>query len=443
MFGKKSSGNVIVAGMGQGGMVAAMYLALAGFKVDIFEKAPEGKVSYPWYDDITFNIFEKVGIPEPPRECYTQKSKWLFVSPDEKNSLAVPPMPPMVEVSISRRGLNEHLCDLAKGAGCTLHYGEEVEELQIFANKVTGVKTSKGTYKADLVIDATGLFSKLRRQVPKKFGIQAEPAHDDLMSGYRAFFRRRPGSATPDPESTLYVMHKNGAGISWCNLNDRDEVDMLCLRIGGISKEEYEDMATSLRAKHDIVSDEVIMAPRPVNVGVRYTMARLVADGYAAVGDSAFMTMPFMGSGIEASMQAGRMLAETVINGGRNCFSVKNLWKYQVKFYKRHAGFAGVDVMKRWLLSVEAKDVDFLFESGVIDEEVLAGGVGGDSVKMPLKTVLKKAWQGKKRLGLLLQLAGMMSGGDKATAIANEIPQTYDEEAIYAWQAKLDGHYQK
>ena len=203
MFGKKSTGNVIVAGMGQGGMVAAMYLALAGFKVDIFEKAPEGKVSYPWYDDITFNIFEKVGIPEPPRECYTQKSKWLFVSPDEKNSLAVPPMPPMVEVSISRRGLNEHLCDLAKGAGCTLHYGEEVEELLIFANKVTGVKTSKGTYKADLVIDATGLFSKLRRQVPKKFGIQAEPAHDDLMSGYRAFFRRRPGSATPDPESTL------------------------------------------------------------------------------------------------------------------------------------------------------------------------------------------------------------------------------------------------
>ena len=33
-----------------------------------------------------------------------------------------------------------------------------------------GIKTDKGEYKADLVIDATGLRSPLRRQVPKKFG---------------------------------------------------------------------------------------------------------------------------------------------------------------------------------------------------------------------------------------------------------------------------------
>ncbi|MBO4445938.1 MAG: FAD-dependent monooxygenase [Clostridia bacterium] len=441
MFGKKSSGNVIVAGMGQGGMVAAMYLALAGFKVDIFEKAPEGKVSYPWYDDITFNIFEKVGIPEPPRECYTQKSKWLFVSPDEKNSLAVPPMPPMVEVSISRRGLNEHLCDLAKGAGCTLHYGEEVEELQIFANKVTGVKTSKGTYKADLVIDATGLFSKLRRQVPKKFGIQAEPAHDDLMSGYRAFFRRRPGSATPDPESTLYVMHKNGAGISWCNLNDRDEVDMLCLRIGGISKEEYEDMATSLRAKHDIVSDEVIMAPRPVNVGVRYTMARLVADGYAAVGDSAFMTMPFMGSGIEASMQAGRMLAETVINGGKNRFSVKNLWNYQVKFFKKlGALYIAIDIVKRYVLFLDPETVNWVFGCGAVtseDMKLLSTDENNEAGISPLE-IVRKVMILLSKPKLILGLLGAVTKAARGFALGMLIPKKYNEREIKEWQKEYE-----
>ena len=441
MFGKKSSGNVIVAGMGQGGMVAAMYLALAGFKVDIFEKAPEGKVSYPWYDDITFNIFEKVGIPEPPRECYTQKSKWLFVSPDEKNSLAVPPMPPMVEVSISRRGLNEHLCDLAKGAGCTLHYGEEVEELQIFANKVTGVKTSKGTYKADLVIDATGLFSKLRRQVPKKFGIQAEPAHDDLMSGYRAFFRRRPGSATPDPESTLYVMHKNGAGISWCNLNDRDEVDMLCLRIGGISKEEYEDMAASLRAKHDIVSDEVIMAPRPVNVGVRYTMARLVADGYAAVGDSAFMTMPFMGSGIEASMQAGRMLAETVINGGKNRFSVKNLWNYQVKFFKKlGALYIAIDIVKRYVLFLDPETVNWVFGCGAVtseDMKLLSTDENNEAGISPLE-IVRKVMILLSKPKLILGLLGAVTKAARGFALGMLIPKKYNEREIKEWQKEYE-----
>lgn len=431
------TGKIIIAGMGQGGMVAASYLALAGYKVDIFEKAKEGEVSYPWYDDITFNIFEKAGIPAPDEKYYTQKSKWLFVSPDGKNSLAVPPMPPMVEVSISRRGLNSHLCDLAKGAGCTFHYSEPVKELIVERDVVKGVRTDKGEYKADLVIDATGLRSPLRRQVPKKFGIQAEPAHDDLMSGYRAFYKRRPGSAAPDPESTLIVMHMDGPGISWCNLNDRDEVDMLCLRIGGITKDEYAEMDASLRAKYEILSDEVIMPPRPVDVGVRYTLSRMVADGYAACGDSAFMTMPFMGSGIEASMQAGRMLAETVINGGRNRFSVKNLWKYQVKFFKKlGALYLAIDIVKRYVLFLPPKTVNWVFGCGAVtsdDMKLLSTDENNDAKISPFEIM--------RKIGILLSkpklICGLLGAVFKALIglfVAINIPKKYNAKEIAEWQ---------
>ncbi|MBR5976427.1 MAG: hypothetical protein IK046_01290, partial [Clostridia bacterium] len=285
------------------------------------------------------------------------------------------------------------------------------------------------------------LFSKLRRQVPKKFGIQAEPAHDDLMSGYRAFFRRRPGSATPDPESTLYVMHKNGAGISWCNLNDRDEVDMLCLRIGGMTQDEYREMAAALREKHDIVSGDVLMAPRPVNVGVRYTMARLVADGYAAVGDSAFMTMPFMGSGIEASMQAGRILAETVINGGKNRFSVKNLWNYQVKFFKKlGALYIAIDIVKRYVLFLDPETVNWVFGCGAVtseDMKLLSTDENNEAGISPLE-IVRKVMILLSKPKLILGLLGAVTKAARGFALGMLIPKKYNEREIKEWQKEYE-----
>ena len=69
---------ILVLGAGQGGMVAAIKLAEAGYDVTVLEAAKEPEVGYPWYDDIRHDIFDLVEIPEPPREDYTQKSKWIF-----------------------------------------------------------------------------------------------------------------------------------------------------------------------------------------------------------------------------------------------------------------------------------------------------------------------------------------------------------------------------
>lgn len=432
---------IVVAGMGQGGMVAAYYLAKAGYKVDIFDKEKEGEVSYPWFDDITFNIFDKVGIPLPEREHYTQKSKWLFVSPDEKNSLPVPPMPPMTEVSVSRRGLNEHLCTLAKNVGCKLHFGESVEHLIVENETVVGIKTTKSGHRSDLVIDASGLYSPFRKEVPEKFGVQAQPAHDDIMSGFRAFYKRRPGSAAPDPESMLYVKHLDGVGISWCNLNDRDEVDMLCLRIGGMSEEQYKDMDTALRKKHDILTNEAILPPKAVSVGVRYTLSRMVADGYAAVGDSAFMTMPFMGSGIEASMQAGKMLAETVIKNCKKGCTAENLWKYQVAFYKKlGALYAAIDVAKRWALNLDPKVINWLFGCGVVtsDDMKLLSTDENNKAGLSAADILKKILILLSKPSLIIGLFKTLGRAVKALLIALKIPGKYNEKKIDKWQKKYE-----
>ena len=49
------------------------------------------------------------------------------------------------------------------------------------------------------------------------------------------------------------------------------------------------------------------------SIPVRQPLAVMIADGYAAIGDSAFMAIPINGSGIGCSMRAGKMLADAVI----------------------------------------------------------------------------------------------------------------------------------
>jgi len=433
---------IAVIGMGQGGMVAAIKLAEAGFQVDVYEKAEENAVSYPWWDDIRYDVFELVGIPMPEEKDYRQKSKWLFVSPDEKSSLAVPPLPPMEEISISRRGLNQHLCKLAKEAGCKLHFGTPVEELVVKDDVVVGFKAGKKTVKADLVIDASGLHSPFRKMVPEKFGIQDQPGTADVLNGYRAFFERVPGTARPDPESTLYVMHLYGCGISWCNLNEEDQVDILIGRFGGLTEEDRAACEADLRKNHDMVSDKVIHPGRWVDVCARCTIARMVADGYALVGDSAFMTMPFMGSGIEASMKAGKILAETVIKNKKKKFTAKNLWGYQVEYYnKLGAVYTLIDIAKRWALGVDPALIDWLFGCGVVTSEdmKLLSTDSENQASLSVLDILKKVAILFRRPKLIGEAVAAVARAAKGLLVAKQIPKKYNEKKVREWQEKYEG----
>lgn len=65
---------IAVVGMGQGGMVAAVKLAEAGYDVSIFEKEAMGHVGYDWRDDIRADVFRAVEMPMPDRNVYCQKA---------------------------------------------------------------------------------------------------------------------------------------------------------------------------------------------------------------------------------------------------------------------------------------------------------------------------------------------------------------------------------
>lgn len=437
---------IAVIGLGQGGAVAAMRLAKMGFAVDVFEQAPQGEVGHPWYDDIRFDIFAFCGLPLPDRSCYTQKGKRLFISPDEKNSLAVPSAKPMEEISISRRALSAHLGALCEKAGCRVHYGTTVESLLTEDDAVTGVRVQGTPHHAGLTIDASGVFSPFRAQVPKKFGVQAQPGKNDVMTAWRGFFAHTPGTAAPDPDRNIYIKHQNSVGLSWCNLNDRDEVDVFVGRIGGLSEAEKDAAVQAMFENHDFFSDTVLQPGMRGVISLRGPLSMMVADGYVALGDSAFMTMPMMGSGIEASMKAAVWLTDLILKENITHFTAAALWPWQVRYYEElGARYLFVDVVKRWVLNIDVDLLNWLFSCGAVTNEDM-GLVSTDPdnpYRLTVGKLLKKAAIVLQKPKILTETAKWMLKAVHAKQTALAIPKVFNPVAVARWRKRYDDVFEK
>ena len=440
------SNKIIVAGMGQGGMVAAYYLAKAGFEVNIYEKAKEGEVSHPWTDDVQSGVFKRCGIPLPPKEGYSQKNNWYWVIPGNDRKLMFPGTAPGVEISVDRRILSSHFAKLCTDAGCKIHYEAAVKDLLLEGDKIVGIALANGEkVYADLVIDALGIDSVLRPQVPAKWDVQAHEADDDIMLGYREFFKRNPKydpPEYPDYRACMYLKHMGGAGLSWCNLSPENTMDILIGRLYGMTEDEMEVMKKDLFKMHaDQLTDEVVVPGRFMKIGTRYTLSKLVADGYALVGDSAFMTIPIMGSGIEASMDAGTYLSKAIIKNKGREMTAKNLWSYQVEYYhKKGALFALIDIVKRWVLNLDPELVNWAIykvATPKIIESISGMMFRGMPKKEGILNIVTQLPISLLRLftkpSILKEIGGLLKRAIHAFIVAIKVPMKYDEAKVHQW----------
>jgi len=262
------------------------------------------------------------------------------------------------------------------------------------------------------------------------------------MQACRAFFKPSEGVAKPDPDNSLTILHLDYPGIAWCNHNHLGEVDVLIGRIGKLTQEEARLAIENLRFSNPILSDIELRTPTFAEICVRNPLPVPVADGYAAVGDSAFQTMPLMGSGIEASMKAGKYLYETVVAAGENKLTASVLWPYQVLFMEDiGASYMFIDVLKRWALSLPPKQINWLFASGAISESDLAmiSTEKDPDAKPGSTSIARKAMILLKNPRLIGLAAGCLIRASFAKSIASKIPEKYDIQKIAKWKEKYDG----
>ena len=431
-MGKK----IIVAGLGHGGIAAAALLAEAGFDVTVYEKKAEGTLGYDWTDIFAPDALAVAGMEMPPEDKYEFKEDMTFFNPSFTKSLKQHVPQDKLEIKMERRDIYEHFIKYALDCGVKIVYDCEIKAPIVLGNRVVGIKTSDGDIYGDLIIDACGMNSPVRMGLPDSFAIEKEVARNEKISIYRAFFNV--ADETPVEAKFKVMLFAGGVkGVSWIASED-DHTDMLLGRFEDFGMDEVAEFSDYLRETNPRLGTEVIRGGQFVEIPVRQPLSIMVADGYAAIGDSAFMTVPLIGSGIANSLKASRILADTVIADKYCQFSAETLWNYQTGYYKAlGASLAPLACAKLLLLSLTPEEVDYFFEKEIVTEDLITIGADftgiGNISKMDPVDLINKAKQVCSDSELLKKLVACGVRMGKVSAACAMMPKKWNSRRVQSW----------
>lgn len=433
---------IIIAGAGHGGLAAGALLAEKGFDVTVYEKKKEAELGYDWTDIFAPGALAIASIPMPEKDKFSYKENMTFYSPDCKKGLVQNVPEDQLEIKMERRDIYELLVSHARKNGVKFVFECEVRSALLFGSRVAGIKTDKGEFFADLVIDAAGMDSPLRKSLPSFLSVEREEGEFSRFYVYRAFYNKASDEPAKDPYK-VYMLPQGKLGIGWV-ASEEDFTDVLIGRFAPLSQEEINSSLETMQKENPRLGTEVKRGGQLVSIPVRQPLSVLVADGYAAIGDSAFMTVPIIGSGIANSFKAARILADAVI-ADKNCaFDTASLWKYQTDFYKKlGGGLAGLACVKLLLTKLRPQELDYMFSTGVLTANDLTIGADSTSLLAMLSGIapadiankVKRVVKDKALLKKILSAGKRMA---KVTAVVAAMPKKGSKEAIFAWAKKYE-----
>lgn len=428
---------IIVAGGGHGGIAAAMLLAKRGYDVTVYEKNAKDKMGYDWTDIFDRKGWSAVGIPMPDESKYKLKQDMTFYGPAMETALTQHTEEDKKEIQMERSEIYAHLIKHAEEAGVKFQYEHTIEGPIFLGNRVAGIKTDKGEYLADLVIDACGLNSPVRRAMPASTGIQNNLIEYEQFYIYRAFFNKA-CEVEEHNKFKVILLPNNELGISWV-ATEEEHTDVLIGRFRPFDREYAMEQIEMLREGNPSIGTEILRADDFANIPVRQPLGVLVADGYAAIGDSGFMTVPVIGSGIANSLKAAKILADAISNDCSGSYSAETLWTYQKNFYKEiGAALAPLACVKLLLTRLQGPELDYIFAKGILNADdmtidadstslgAMLGGMSMDDIKTKLNGLINNKVILGKVVKMGLQLA-------RATAVTAAMPTTYNRKTILRW----------
>ncbi len=431
---------IIVAGGGHGGIATAMLLSKAGLDVEVFEKNERDNMGYDWTDIFDPKALFAIGLPMPPEDKYEYKIDMTFYSPNEKKPILQQVPEDQREIKMERRDIYEMLITNAENAGVKFNFGVSVLGAIVENFVVKGIKTDKGDFYGDLVIDAAGCESKIRSSLPRELGIQPHPKRNEKFYVYRAFYNK----ASSEPVKDLYkvsLLPEGKLGIGWV-ASEENHTDLLIGRFEKFDMQEVERTAAVYRAKNPSLGTKVVRGGYFAEIPVRQPLAKLVADGYAAIGDSAFMTVPIIGSGIGNTLKASPLLADVVIKNNGKAYTGEALWEYQKAFYKEiGAGLAPLAIVKLLLAKLTPEQLDYIFEKNILTWREMT--ITADSTKLSKMVKITPDMPARgvaivKDKALLKLMLGVAADMVKVIAAVSTMPKTYDKAKILSWVRKYN-----
>ena len=425
---------IIVVGLGHGGLIAAAKLAKAGHNVCIYEKRLPEEVGHEWEDRFDFDLVAdaiECTKEEFPADSWRYRGDSTFVSPDKGTRIDVHFTEDKRQKIMWRKPLIQMLVNYALKSGVEIAYQMNITATVIENDAVVGVVVNGEKEYADLVVDASGVFSALRQTLPDEWCIEHNPQRGDVFYTYRAYYNRLDGYDTPIEPFEVYLMHEGEQGLSWFCTNE-DSVDILIGRIDRFDREKVVEQLGIFKDSHAWQGDRVISGGQFAVIPVRRPLSIFVAKGYAAVGDSAFMTLPMNGMGIDLSIRAGLILSESVLEKG---VEIDALWAYNRRYLMDvGAKVARNEGLKNALLNMPPEGVDNLYRALVIEAPDLAGG--GEN--MTFGRLIKKLMHGMQCPKYFNAIVKGLMKGSKVAKMLGDPPAKYNLTSLAKWKAEID-----
>lgn len=434
--GNRMRGKIIVAGMGHGGLAAAGILAKNGYDVTVYEKKSEGALGYDWTDIFDPKALAAAELPMPPENLYTYKEDMTFFNPAMTVGLRQHVPADQREIKMERRDIYDLLIRNAEKNGAKLVYDCKVRRPITAGSRVVGIATEKGDIYGDLIIDACGMESPVRMNLPAGMPIEKTVGRKDRISIYRAFFDRADRNEVQDKFKVI-LFAEGICGITWI-ATEEEHTDLLIGRFADLDEKEVSRVANSLRKSHPQLGTKVMRGGQFVQIPVRQPLSIMVWDGYAAIGDSAFMTVPLIGSGIANALRAARYLADTVMADANGRYDCETLWQYEVRYFRELGqGLAPLAAAKRLLLNMAPQDIDYFFESGTLNEDNITMTADFhslfDLIRFDPADLMKKGRNLCKNKDAMKKLLSGLPKIAGAMAASAAIPHRWEERTVLRW----------
>jgi flavin-dependent dehydrogenase len=382
--------DVIVAGAGPGGCVAAMKLAQAGHRVGLFDSMEAENLGKPIIIEAERTVFPAVGVDMPSGDMVPYHPEAMrYISPKGKTVFRLEDPYNRLPIALFQDRYVRGLLRKAVRSGVIFNGGCRVLSPLLENGAVCGINvaTSKGEseVRAKITIDATGFSATLTRALPDEHGFDFPEEERHIVSAENSWHETVPEKAKEAVANGIHadneVLTRLGGFGSYSTVFSYLSAKRNRAYVLVGLKKSYEKNIPARQVLQNFINDSGWFGKKlhggAGHIRIRHQLDRLISKGFMAVGEAACMVFPMHGSGLASALYAGMLSAKAASAAlDANDFSERALWPYAAEYQlTRGYKFAAYSVTRLTIDTFTEENVADMMESGIMHPDDLKNGL--------------------------------------------------------------------
>jgi len=368
MENEMKSCDVVIAGAGVAGCLAARDLAAAGHSVLVLENRGRKKMGHDWWDTVDCEVFDEVGLAFPGNDEIAKSYEFTVYTP--VGGIGATVKMPACKVNIERKPFARRLISEAEKAGAEFVFRATVENPIIENGQTIGLsyKNKDGKSKnirAKITMDATGAAGTLRRKMPDGYGFVPVLKRGEFVVTYREIRE----DLRPDGKSILVIGKYKGA--QWLSRGHNGMVDIMACTLDEAGRMDPKKVALEIIEREGGVGGKCLRGGYYERIPLRRGFDSFVAPGFMLIGDSACTCNPMNGSGISSGLRSASIAAKTahhaLVSGG---LDIADLWSYNHEYkITQDVLFAKLFMLQQFINNESDDNIHSVFNCGMFDPD--------------------------------------------------------------------------